>query len=46
MVKHILEKLISKTSLTENESYNFMKSVMMGKVTDIQLSGVLIALRV
>ena len=46
MVKHILEKLISKTSLTESESYNFMKSVMMGKVTDIQLSGILIALRV
>ena len=46
MVKHILEKLISKTSLTESESYDFMKGVMMGKVTDIQLSGVLIALRV
>ena len=45
MVKLILEKLISKTSLTESESYDFMKSVMMGEVTDIQLSGVLIALR-
>ena len=45
MVKIILEKLMSKTSLTESESYDFMKSVMMGEVTDIQLSGVLIALR-
>ena len=46
MVKHILEKLISKTSLTESESYDFMKNAMIGEVTDIQLSGVLIALRV
>ena len=45
MVKIILEKLMSKTSLTEIESYDFMKNVMMGEVTDIQLSGVLIALR-
>ena len=45
MVKLILEKLISKTDLSEQESYEFMTRVMVGEITDIQLSGVLIALR-
>ena len=45
MVKLILEKLISKINLSEQESYEFMTSVMLGKITDVQLSGVLIALR-
>ena len=41
----LLEKLINKIDLTEKEAYNMMISIMSGDYDDIQISGMLTALR-
>ena len=41
----LLEKLVKKIDLTEKEAYNMMISVMSGDYDDIQISGMLTALR-
>ena len=41
----LLEKLVNKIDLTEKEAYNMMISIMSGDYDDIQISGMLTALR-
>ena len=43
--KTLFEKIINKDNLTEEEMINFMRDVMNGNISDIQLAGVLTALR-
>ncbi len=44
-MKEILEQLLNKKHLTRQQAYNLMSSIMSGDVDDIQISGVLVALR-
>ena len=44
-MKHILEQLLDKKHLSQDEAYNLMSSIMSGEYDDIQTSGILIALR-
>lgn len=44
-MNNLLEKLVNKIDLTEKEAYNMMISVMSGDYDDIQISGMLTALR-
>jgi anthranilate phosphoribosyltransferase len=44
-MNNLLEKLINKIDLTEKEAYNMMISIMSGDYDDIQISGMLTALR-
>ena len=44
-MNNLLEKLVNKIDLTEKEAYNMMISIMSGNYDDIQISGMLTALR-
>ena len=44
-MNNLLEKLVNKIDLTEKEAYNMMISIMSGDYDDIQISGMLTALR-
>ena len=44
-MKHILEQLLDKKHLSQDEAYNLMSSIMSGEYDDIQTTGILIALR-
>lgn len=44
-MKDILEKLINRVDLQADEAENMMNSIMEGKLTDAQIAGLLIALR-
>jgi len=44
-MKHIIEKLLSRISLTQEESHNVMFKIMSGEFDDAQIAGFLIALR-
>ena len=44
-MKEILEQLLNKKHLSRQQAYNLMSSIMSGDVDDIQISGVLVALR-
>ena len=44
-MNNLLEKLVDKIDLTEKEAYNMMISIMSGNYDDIQISGMLTALR-
>ena len=44
-MKEILEKLLRKKNLEREQAYKLMSSIMSGKYNDIQIAGILIALR-
>ena len=44
-MKHILEQLLNKKHLSREQAYNLMSSIMSGEYDDIQITGILIALR-
>lgn len=44
-VKEILNGLIEKKDLTREETYSLFSSIMEGKLTDVQIAGILVALR-
>jgi anthranilate phosphoribosyltransferase len=44
-MKNILEKLLEKVNLSTAEAYELMDSIISGKYTDIQIGGLIIALR-
>ena len=45
MLKMIISKIISKQDLTEKEAYSFMNEIMKGTVTQAQIGGFLVGLR-
>ena len=45
MIKNYLEKVIEKENLSFDESYDAMDKIMSGQVSNIKLSGFLIALK-
>ncbi len=44
-VREILNRLVEKENLTRNETYKLFSSIMEGELTDVQIAGILIALR-
>ena len=44
-MKKYTEKIISKENLSQEESYRLMEMIMSGKLNDIQIAGILVALR-
>lgn len=44
-MKKILEKVMNKKNLSQDEAYQTMKDIMLGKVTSPQIAGLLVALR-
>ncbi|SMO65061.1 anthranilate phosphoribosyltransferase [Balnearium lithotrophicum] len=43
--KNLLNRLVEKENLTEKESSNLFNQIMEGKLTDVQIAGILVALR-
>jgi anthranilate phosphoribosyltransferase len=46
MLKMVIEKIIAKENLTEEEAYTFMNGIMKGVVTQSQIGGFLVGLRI
>jgi len=44
-VKKVLNRLVEKESLTRDETYRLFSSIMEGELTDVQIAGILVALR-
>jgi anthranilate phosphoribosyltransferase len=45
MFKEVIKKVISRTNLTEEESYNIMLGIMNGELTQVQIASFITALR-
>ncbi len=44
-VREVLNRLVEKENLTRDETYKLFSSIMEGKLTDVQIAGILVALR-
>jgi len=44
-VREILNRLVEKENLTRDETYKLFSSIMEGELTDVQIAGILVALR-
>ena len=45
MLKQVINKIIAKENLTEEEAYTFMNKIMKGEATEAQIGGFLVGLR-
>ena len=44
-VREVLNRLVEKENLTRDETYRLFSSIMEGELTDVQIAGILVALR-
>ncbi len=44
-VREVLNRLVEKKNLTRDETYRLFSSIMEGELTDVQIAGILVALR-